>query len=106
MIPVRFSTLSLAAILAGAVALPATAQTPTTATPPAAAAPAPLSISGLLFGSYNFTPSTTPNQLNNQNDNGFILDRAYLTFRAPAGDRMSVRVTTDVYQTNEATAAG
>ena len=78
------------------------AQAATPAASPAPA-PAPLSITGLLFGSYNFTPSTTPNQLNNQNDNGFILDRAYLNFRAPAGDHMSIRVTTDVYQTSEAT---
>ena len=95
---------ALLVLLSAAPAL-LTAQTPTekpAATP--VVAPTPLSVSGLLFGSYNFTPSTTPNQLNNQNDNGFILDRAYLNFRAPAGDHMSIRVTTDVYQTTEATA--
>ena len=94
---------SLVALCAFAVAAPLLAQS----TPPAqspAPAPAPLSVTGLLFGSYNFTPSTTPNQLNNQNDNGFILDRAYLNFRAPAGEHMSVRVTTDVYQTTETSA--
>jgi hypothetical protein len=95
---------AVVAVLA-AFAAPLAAQTPTekpAATP--VVAPSPLSISGLLVGSYNFTPPTTPNQLANQNDNGFILDRAYLNFRAPAGDHMSVRVTTDVYQTTEATA--
>ena len=58
-------------------------------------------MSGLIFGSYNYQLPTTPHQLANQNDNGFILDRAYLNFRAPAGDRLSARVTTDVYQTSE-----
>jgi len=67
---------------------------------PAAAVP-PLTVSGLIFGSYNYQLPTTPAQLTNQNDNGFILDRAYLNFRAPAGDRLSIRVTTDVYQTSE-----
>jgi hypothetical protein len=103
----RLASSSLVALFAALAAAPLAAQTPTEkpATTPVVA-PSPLSVSGLLFGSYNFTPSTTPNQLTNQNDNGFILDRAYLNFRAPAGDHMSVRVTTDVYQTNEATAAG
>lgn len=58
-------------------------------------------MSGLIFGSYNYQLPTTPAQFVNQNDNGFIIDRAYLNFRALAGDRLSVRVTTDVYQTSE-----
>ena len=105
----RFASSTLVA-LSVAVAAPLAAQQTTPPAQPPATTPVvasnPLSISGLVFGSYNFTPSTTPNQLNNQNDNGFILDRAYLNFRAPVGDQMSVRVTTDIYQTNEATAAG
>jgi hypothetical protein len=98
----RFPLTVLAMVL---VSAPLAAQTASPA--PAAAQPAatpPLSVSGLVFGSYNYQLSTTPAQLANQNDNGFILDRVYLTFRAPAGDRLSVRVTTDVYQTTEATA--
>jgi hypothetical protein len=64
----------------------------------------PLNFSGVIFGSYNYMLPTTPTPLpvNNQ----FIVDRAYLTFRMPAGDRTSIRITTDVYQTNEATATG
>lgn len=103
---VRFAFLPLAA-LATAMAAPLAAQTtPAPAPAPAQSAPppvTPLNFSGVLFGSYNFTPSTTPNQLPNQNDNGFILDRAYLNFRMPAGDRLNVRFTTDIYQTTEAT---
>ncbi|MEO7714237.1 MAG: hypothetical protein ABIV10_15090 [Gemmatimonadaceae bacterium] len=67
---------------------------------PAAAVP-PLSVSGLIFGSYNYQMRTTPAQLPNQNNNGFIIDRVYVNFRAPAGDHLSIRVTTDVYQTSE-----
>jgi hypothetical protein len=106
MLRARLASSSLVALFTALAAAPLAAQgTPTEkpATTPVVAA-SPLSVSGLLFGSYNFTPSTTPNQLGNQNDNSFILDRAYLNFRAPAGDRMSVRVTTDVYQTTEGTA--
>ncbi len=71
----------------------------------AAPAPAlpPLNFSGVIFGSYNFQQSTTPNPLNRQIDNAFIVDRAYLTFRMPAGDHTSIRITTDLYQSSEAT---
>ncbi len=105
----RHASLSFAALAALFGAAPLAAQSTTPAPTPApaqapAAAPSPVSISGLIFGSYNFTPSTTPNQLTNQNDNGFIIDRAYLNVRASAGDHMSVRLTTDVYQTSDANA--
>jgi hypothetical protein len=71
------------------------------ATPAPVAAPSPFS--GLIFGSYNYQVPTTPNALPGQTDNQFVLDRAYLTFRMPAGDRLSVRITTDVYQSSEDT---
>ena len=95
----RFPLVALAALIASASA---SAQTSTPAQPaPQPSTVPPVSVSGLLFGSYNYQLPTTPAQLANQNDNGFILDRAYLNFRAPAGDRLSIRVTTDVYQTAE-----
>src|SRR3954470_9675735 len=97
--PFRLPLLVLAATL---VAAPVTAQTTAPSPAPAQAATVPpLSVSGLIFGSYNYQLPTTPAQFANQNDNGFIVDRVYLNFRAPAGDRLSVRVTTDVYQTQE-----
>ena len=71
-----------------------------------ATAPAlpPLNFSGIIFGSYSFLQqSTTPNQLNRQIDNAFIVDRAYLTFKMPAGAHTSIRITTDLYQTSETT---
>ncbi len=102
MISARTPRFPLAALVALIASAPLAAQTTTPAqsTAQPAAVP-PVSVSGLVFGSYNYQLSTTPNQLVNQNDNGFILDRAYLTVRAPAGDRLSVRLTTDVYQTSE-----
>ncbi|HUQ46146.1 MAG TPA: hypothetical protein VM033_05810 [Gemmatimonadaceae bacterium] len=101
---VRSRRTSLLALVGGIASTSAAAQTPAAA--PAATPPAvqPVSVSGLVFGSYNYQLPTTPAQLANQNDNGFIVDRAYLTVRAPAGDRLSVRLTTDVYQTSETNA--
>lgn len=79
-------------------------QTPS-APPPAAAqpAPSPLSFSGVIFGSYNYQLPTTPSPLRNQTNNSFVVDRAYLTFRMAAGDRTSIRITTDVFQSTDST---
>ena len=91
----RPSWLRSAALLAFAVGAPLGAQS--------APAPSPLNFSGIIFGSYNFQESVNGAPLNRQIDNQFIVDRAYLTFRMPAGDHTSIRITTDVYQTSEAT---
>jgi len=89
----RARTWSLVAALALGVSALLGAQAP---------APAPsLNFSGVLFGSYNIQEPTTPSALTRQIDNSFIVDRAYLTFRMPAGDHTSIRITTDVYQTSE-----
>ncbi|MDB4890663.1 MAG: hypothetical protein JWL61_2518 [Gemmatimonadetes bacterium] len=74
--------------------------------PLAAQTPAPASplFSGLVFGSYNYQLPTSTNQFPNQNNNAFVVDRAYLTFRTTAGEHVSVRVTTDVYQSTETAA--
>ncbi len=66
--------------------------------------PVPSPFSGLIFGSYNYSVPTSPAALPGQTDNQFVLDRAYLTFRMPAGEKLSIRVTTDVYQSTENTA--
>jgi hypothetical protein len=70
---------------------------------PAPQASTPPVFSGVIFGSYQYLLPTTPAPL--LVDNQFIVDRAYLTFRMPAGERTSIRITTDVYQTSEATAS-
>jgi hypothetical protein len=101
------SALCVAAPLSAQNPTPPTSEptsTPTAATPaPQAPAPSPLNFSGVIFGSYNYQLPTTPAQLRNQNDNSFVVDRAYLTFRMAAGDRTSIRITTDVFQSTDST---
>jgi hypothetical protein len=96
----RASSRLLTAIL---LVLFASAPLSAQSTPAPAPAPAPSPFSGLIFGNYNYQVPTTPAQLPGQIDNAFVLDRAYLTFRMPAGDHLSIRITTDVYQTTENT---
>ena len=101
--------LCVAAPLAAQDTTPSAGGTQPTRTPSAAApaaqppAPSPLSFSGLIFGSYNYQLPTTPSPLRNQTNNSFIVDRAYLTFRMAAGDRTSIRITTDVFQSTDST---
>ena len=94
MLRVRFRPLAAGVLAALLGTIPLFAQAPTSL---------PLDFSGTLVGSYNYQLPTTPNPLNRQIDNAFTLDRAYLTFRMPAGDHTSIRITTDVYQTTEGT---
>ncbi len=95
---VRLAGAGLAiAALAGAPML-ATAQTPAqTVVTPA------FDFSGVIFGSYNMrTDSAAKATLGGKNPNQFSLDRAYLTFRMPAGDNGAIRITTDVFQNTTA----
>jgi hypothetical protein len=89
----------------GAVALPLAlaAQQPTDTTKPAApppAAPAPPSVSipvdfsGVLYANFQYQGA----QGATKSQNKFDVERAYLTFRMPAGDRASIRITADVFQ--------
>jgi hypothetical protein len=72
-------------LLASTAAL--SAQTP-------APAPGPqLDFSGVIFGNYQYRTDSRAKDFNK-----FDLERIYLTFRMPAGDRTSIRVTTDVFQ--------
>jgi hypothetical protein len=60
----------------------------------AAKPPAPaLDFSGIMFANYQYRTDES-----SRDANKFEVERAYLTFRVPAGDRTSVRITTDVYQ--------
>lgn len=103
----------LAALAAFLMALPASLQTqevpspppartpadtsppssPPKASPPPAVAPA-FSFSGVLYANYQYRGDAGPSKAANK----FDLERAYLTFRVPAGDRASVRITADVFQ--------
>lgn len=60
------------------------------ATPPATP---PLNFSGILFGNFQYRTDKA-----NRAINKFDLERAYLNFRMPIGERTNVLVTADVYQ--------
>jgi hypothetical protein len=55
-----------------------------------------VNVSGLIFGNYQYHLSGASKDFNQ-----FLLDRAYVTVRAAVNDRMSVRVTTDVFQSGD-----
>ena len=73
------------------------ADTSKPASPPAApasqATPA-FNFSGVLYANFQYRGDEGPSKSTNK----FDLERAYLTFRVPAGDRASVRITADVFQ--------
>jgi hypothetical protein len=61
-------------------------------------APAPestaLDFSGMIFANYQYRGDKGPSKAANK----FDVERAYLTFRMPAGERVSIRITTDIFQ--------
>jgi hypothetical protein len=78
-----------------------TASSPLDAQPPAQQAPTQpagpsVSVSGVVFGNYQYQLSGPGKDFNQ-----FLLERAYLTVRASLTDRTSVRVTTDVFQSGD-----
>ena len=82
------SARTLAATVAALITLagaPLAAQTPVTIPP--------IDFSGVLFGNYQYRTDAAAKDANR-----FDVERVYLTFRMPAGDRTSIRVTTDIYQ--------
>src|SRR5215208_8295684 len=64
------------------------------APPPAAAVSVPIDFSGILYANYQYRGDAGAAKSTNK----FDLERAYLTFRMPAGDRASIRITADVFQ--------
>jgi hypothetical protein len=54
----------------------------------------PIDFSGVVFGNYQYQGAAGANK----GQNKFDVERAYLTFKMPAGDRASIRVTGDLYQ--------
>lgn len=96
----------VAMLLATATTAVASAQgTDTASSPPAPRAQGsqptspPIDFSGVIFGSYAVrTDSAARAQTGGKNPNQFTVDRVYLTFRMPVGDRGSIRVTTDIFQ--------
>lgn len=85
----RIRSVFIGGVLAVVPAAPLSAQT--TVTIP------PIDFSGQIFGNYQYRTDERAKDFNK-----FDLERVYLTFRMPAGDRASIRVTTDVYQQQNA----
>jgi hypothetical protein len=52
-----------------------------------------IDFSGIMFANYQYRGEDAA-----ESANRFDVERAYLTFRMPAGDRASIRITTDVFQ--------
>ncbi len=86
--------LTVAALLAIPTGLAAQPAEPKDSVP-AAAKPAdtPLDFSGIVFANYQYRTDEA-----SRHANKFDVERAYLTFRIPAGARTSVRITTDLFQ--------
>lgn len=53
----------------------------------------PIDFSGVIYSNYQYRTDSRAKDANK-----FDLERVYLTFRMPAGERTSIRVTTDVFQ--------
>jgi hypothetical protein len=75
-----------------------TTARPDSVRPPTAPAPQPaktpqLEFSGILFANWNYRTDRVARA-----QNRFDVERAYLTFRMPVGNRSSVRITADVFQ--------
>ena len=59
----------------------------------------PLDFSGVLFGNFQWrTDDASRAATGGKAASRFDIGRAYLTFRMPAGERGSIRVTTDIFQ--------
>src|SRR5256714_6217370 len=54
----------------------------------------PVDFSGVLYANFQYRGDAGAAKSTNK----FDLERAYLTFRMPAGDRASIRITADVFQ--------
>ena len=65
-----------------------------------------LDFSGVLFGNFQYrTDVAARATTGGEPSSKFDIGRAYLNFRMPAGDKGSIRITTDVYQQTGAAAA-
>ena len=90
---------SIFALAALAVPVVSFAQQPAADTakptpPPAATVSIPVDFSGVIYANYQYRGDAGAAKAANK----FDLERAYLTFRMPAGDRASIRITADVFQ--------
>ncbi|MDQ2890283.1 MAG: hypothetical protein M3R65_06970 [Gemmatimonadota bacterium] len=86
--------LSIIAAVLVPVAVVAQGTSADTTKPAPKAITIPVDFSGVLLGNYQYQGAAGPTK----GQNKFELERAYLTFKMPAGDRASIRVTGDVFQ--------
>jgi len=97
----RTATYLLAALLAASELpgqQPDSVRRDTARAPAAPTAKTPqLDFSGIIFANWNYRTDRAARA-----QNRFDLERAYLTFRMPVGDRTSVRITADVFQNTTA----
>ena len=97
---IRVTSLAIIAALIAPAALAAQQPPDTTKpAPPPPTAPAPtvsipVDFSGVLYANFQYQGAKGATKSQNK----FDLERAYLTFRMPAGDRASIRITADVFQ--------
>jgi hypothetical protein len=96
----RSKIIALIAALVAPLGLAAQQPVDTTRpAPPPAPAPTPtvsipVDFSGVLYANFQYQGAKGASKSQNK----FDLERAYLTFRMPAGDRASIRITADVFQ--------
>jgi hypothetical protein len=88
------AAITLATLVCFAPVLRAQSTAPADTAKPAAKAAIPIDFSGVVFGNFQYQTA----QSATRNQNKFDVERAYLTFKMPAGDRASIRVTADLYQ--------
>jgi hypothetical protein len=89
----RLRTAAFIVALVAATSINAQTPAPTPAPPP------PFDFSGVIFGNYQYrTDSAARVQTGGESPNKFDIERVYLTFRMPVGDRASIRATTDIVQ--------
>lgn len=99
----RTTTVWIIAALVAPLALSAQQPADTTrpAPPPPVATPTvsiPVDFSGVIYANFQYRGDRGPSYAQNK----FDVERAYLTFRMPAGDRASIRITADVFQQQNA----
>jgi len=89
----RIVALAAFVVFPAVAASQTTSPKDTTSAQPKPASPPPVDFSGILFANYQYRTDNTQ-----KNANKFDVERAYLTFRMPAGDKVSIRVTADLFQ--------
>jgi hypothetical protein len=93
----RTTTFGIIAALVAPLALAAQQPADTTRPappPPPAVVSIPVDFSGVLYANFQYQGAAGASKSQNK----FDLERAYLTFRMPAGDHASIRITADVFQ--------